>query len=111
MPIIQGANANKPTEEFPSWGLAHFKAGQKNITELHYHDCDEFVFMIEGKCIMRSEDILYTLVKGDVLVTRMGDEHELLEILEDTVYFWVCAELRGQKRDGHLLRSENQENK
>lgn len=106
MPIVRGKNANCPTDEFPVWGLAQFKAGDKNITELHYHDCDEWVFMIEGKCIMRSEGILYTLEKDDVLVTRMGDEHELLEILEDTTYFWACAELKGQKRAGHLHKNE-----
>jgi quercetin dioxygenase-like cupin family protein len=104
MPIIQGANANVPTDEFANWGLARFEAGRQNITELHYHDCDEFVFMIEGKCLMRSEGIDYVLVPGDVLVTRMGDEHELKEIIEDTVYFWVESELHGQKRTGHLIR-------
>ena len=104
MPIIQGKNATCPTNEFCAHGLARFKAGQKNITELHYHDCDEFIFMLEGRCVMQSEGILYTLEKGDVLATRMGDEHELLEILEDTVFFWLETELRGQKRSGHLYR-------
>ena len=109
MPIIQGKNANCPTDEFSNWGLAQFKAGRKNITELHHHDCDEFVFMIEGKCVMRSEGSIYNLEKGDVLVTRMGDEHELVEILEDTTYFWVCGELKGQKRRGHLHRQKQEE--
>ena len=108
MPIIQGEWANAPTAEFPAWGLVRFEAGQRNSTELHYHDCDEFVFMVEGRCVMRSEGILYTLEKGDVLVTRMGDEHELVEIVEDTVYFWLCGELRGQKRPGHLHRGEEE---
>ena len=107
MPIIQGKNANCPTEEYPAWGLVSFKKGQKNVTELHYHDCDEFVFMIDGRCVMRSEGTLYTLEPGDVLVTRMGDEHELLEILEDTVYFWCCGELMGKKREGHLHRPDD----
>ena len=104
MPLIQGNEAKAPSAEFGHWGLAKFEADMKNVTELHYHDCDEFVFMIEGKCVMRSEGIVYTLVPRDVLVTRMGDEHELLEILEDTTYFWVCGELKGQKRAGHLHR-------
>lgn len=106
MPLIQGKNATIGTDEYPAWGLVRFEAGRKNITELHYHDCDEFVFMIGGKCLMRSEGIVYTLEKGDVLVTRMGDEHELLEILEDTTYFWACTEFRGEKRTGHLHRQE-----
>ena len=106
MPLIQGGNAKEPTGEFTHWGLVEFRAGQRNVTELHYHDCDEFVFMVAGSCVMRSEGILYTLEPGDVLVTRMGDEHELLEILEDTTYFWVCGELRGRRRSGHLHRGD-----
>jgi mannose-6-phosphate isomerase-like protein (cupin superfamily) len=104
MPIIQGPQANTNTDEFPEWGLARFAAGMRNITELHYHDCDEFVFMIEGQCVMRSEGVLHMLEKGSVLATRMGDEHELLEIMKDTTYFWACTELRGLKRRGHLHR-------
>ena len=54
-------------------GLARFEKGRRNVTELHYHDCDEFVFMVEGRCVFRSEGLIYTLEPGDVLVTRMGD--------------------------------------
>lgn len=94
-------------QEFPAWGLAQFPRGMKNVTELHFHDCDEWVFMVAGKCLMRSEGIVHTLNSGDVFVTRMGDEHELLEILEDTVYFWAETELKGRKRSGHLHRPED----
>jgi len=108
MPIIRpDQRALSPIQEFPAWGLAQFTKGMKNITELHFHDSDEWVFMVSGQCLMRSEGVLHTLNAGDVLVTRMGDEHELLEILEDTVYFWTCTELRGQKRPGHLHRDQN----
>ena len=102
MPIIQGPNADEPTAEFPHWGLVKRKKGQKSDIELHYHDCDEFYFMVEGKCVARSEGKIYTLEKGDLLATRMGDEHEILEFLEDTVIFWIEAELKGKKREGHL---------
>ncbi len=109
MPIIQGPNVTTPTDEFAAWGLAEFAAGQKNVTKSHYHDCDEFVFMLAGKMLMRSEGINYTIAPGDVLVTRMGDEHEILEILEDTRYFWAEGQLRGEKRHGHLHRDAGAE--
>ena len=102
MPIIQGPNADKPTDEYPNWGLSKWKKGQKNGVEPHYHDCDEFYFMVEGKCVAKSEGKVYTLEKGDVLATRMGDEHEIMEILEDSTIFWIEAELKGKKREGHL---------
>ena len=108
MPIIQGPNTTTPTDEFTAWGLAEFKAGQEKVTEPHYHDCDEFVFMLEGKMLMRSEGRDYVVEPGDVLVTRMGDEHEILEIHEDTRYFWLEGKLRGQKRHGHLCRGEKE---
>lgn len=108
MPLIAGPRVAVPTGEFTDWGLVRFPAGMRNVTELHFHDCDEFVFMVQGRCVMRSEGILYTLVPGDVLVTRMGDEHELLEILEDTVYFWCCGPLRGKRRCGHLHRGQDE---
>lgn len=107
MPIIQGVHANLPTDEVTGWGLARFQAGQKNVTEPHFHDCDEYVFMLEGRMTMRSEGVVYALEPRDVLVTRMGDEHEILEILEDTVYFWMETALRGKKRPGHLLRGRD----
>jgi len=102
MPIIQGPNANEPTAEYPHWGLSRWKKGQKNITESHYHDCDEFYFMLEGKCVVESEGKVYTIEKDDILKTAMGDEHQILEIIEDTVYFWCETELKGKKRPGHL---------
>ena len=107
MPIIQGKNANAPTDEFAAWGLAKFQKGMKNVTQSHFHDCDEFVFMIEGKMLFRSEGIDYVLAPRDVLVTRMGDEHEILEIIEDTTYFWVEGQMRGRKRRGHLHKGKD----
>ena len=102
MPIIQGKNTTLPADDFTNWGLVRFGKGMKNVTEPHFHDCDEYVFMVEGKILMRSEGIDYVMEPGDVLVTRKGDVHELLEILEDTVYFWACGPLSGLKRPGHL---------
>jgi quercetin dioxygenase-like cupin family protein len=102
MPIIQGPNANASSDEFAAWGYVEFAKGRENITEDHFHDCDEWVFMVKGKCLMISEGKNYILEKGDVLVTRMGDTHELVKIFEDTAYFWCETALRGKKRKGHL---------
>ncbi len=102
MPIMHGPNTTVPADDITAWGLVTFTAGMKNITELHFHDCDEYVCMVSGRMLMRSEGVLYEVGPRDVLVTRMGDEHEVVEILEDTTYFWFTGPLRGAKRQGHL---------
>ncbi len=110
MPIVQGPNANALSDEFEGWGFVEFDKGMRNITKEHFHDCDEWVFMVRGKCLMKSEGKDYILEKGDVLVTRMGDTHELVEILEDTAYFWCETTLRGKKRKGHLMPGQDEPN-
>ena len=107
MPTIQGPNVTTPTDKFAGWGSAELKAGQKNVTRPHFHvhDCDAFVFVIAGEMLIRSEEFDLVVVPRDELVTRMGDEHEIPKILEDTRYFWLEGALRGQERHGHLHRS------
>jgi mannose-6-phosphate isomerase-like protein (cupin superfamily) len=108
MPVIAGPNADQPTDEFTYWGLAEFKKGQMNPVELHFHDCDEFFIIIHGRMRVRTEGREYVVGPGDVVATRMGDEHEIIEVLEDTRYFWFEAQLRGKKRHGHLHRGKDE---
>ena len=52
-----------------------------------------------------SEGQEYEIGPGDVLCTKMGDEHDILEIIESPLQtFWFEDELRGKKRPGHLHR-------
>jgi len=104
MPVIQGPSATAPAPNISAWGLVRFPRGQKNVTELHFHDCDEYFCMISGNLVVRSEGVVYSIGPRDVFLTRMGDEHEILEILEDTEYFWFETELKGRNRPGHLHR-------
>jgi mannose-6-phosphate isomerase-like protein (cupin superfamily) len=102
MPIIHRNYHALPGDDFTNWGLARFQKGATNVTEPHFHDCDEWVFMLEGKILMRSEGVECVVEPRDLQVTRKGDVHELIEVLEDCVYFWACGPLSGLKRPGHL---------
>jgi quercetin dioxygenase-like cupin family protein len=105
MPIFNA----KSIIDAPDWvkvsnyGVSIMKKGQ--TVEPHYHDCDEFWYIVSGKARVRTEGNEYIVQQGDVVCTKMGDDHELIEILEDDyVVVWIETELKGQKRIGHLHR-------
>jgi mannose-6-phosphate isomerase-like protein (cupin superfamily) len=100
MPLVQGL-----PDSFFAWGLARHPAGAINPVEPHYHDCDEWYFLIEGSMRVRSEGIEYAMRAGDVLWTPMGEEHEILAVDSDVTMFWLEGPLRGAKRPGHLHRT------
>jgi mannose-6-phosphate isomerase-like protein (cupin superfamily) len=104
MPIVYGPNASVPPGHVTAWGFAEYSAGQKNVVEPHFHDCDEYYMLIEGRMRVRSEGVEYTMGPADILLTRMGDEHEIIEILEDVRFVWMETELKGRRRMGHLHR-------
>jgi quercetin dioxygenase-like cupin family protein len=105
MPVFNA----KSIKDAPDWvkvsnyGVSIMKKGQ--TVEPHYHDCDEFWYIVSGKARVRTEGNEYIVQQGDVVCTKMGDDHELIEILEDDyVVVWIETELKGQKRIGHLHR-------
>ena len=101
MPVMRG------TGDEPSWvRWSGFGIGQVDdpaAFDAHFHDADEFWFVISGRARVRSEGVDYVIGPGDILATAMGDEHDVLEILEAPFRcFWVEDELRGRRRPGHL---------
>ena len=104
MAVIRYQNKeNKPNwVKMTNYGIFHGKKNEKPTLELHYHDCDEYWFVIEGSIRVQMDDKEFIVNSGDVFCTPMGSEHNLLEILEDTTVLWMEDELKGQKRTGHL---------
>ncbi len=106
MPVIR-TPAEKP--EWLTWsnfgvGIVHDAAG----FDLHFHDADEYWLIYEGRARVLSEGQEYEIGPGDILVTKMGDEHDILEIIEGPLKsFWIEDALRGRMRPGHLHRPED----
>jgi hypothetical protein len=89
------------------FGTAHLKKGESPGLELHFHDGDELWFVIEGKLRALSEGQEQVVGAGEALFTEAGQEHTILEVLEDTLILWVEQGLRGRCRPGHLHRPED----
>ena len=68
----------------------------------HFHDCDEYWILFEGRGEVFSEGCRYAVGPGDCVATGMGHHHDM-PIVDETihaVYFETTME--GQKRRGHL---------
>ncbi len=107
MPVMR-APADGP--DWVTWsnfgfGVVHEAEG----IDRHFHDADEYWMVFSGKARVMSEGQEFVIGPGDVLCTRMGDEHDILEIIEGPLQtFWFEDELKGLKRPGHLHRPEDE---
>lgn len=103
MPVIR-TPAEKP--DWVQW--SNFGVGiveDAGSFDPHFHDAHEYWFVYEGRARVTSEGQEYEIGPGDILVTRMGDEHDILEIIDGPLKtFWVEDQLQGQRRPGHLHR-------
>jgi len=68
----------------------------------HYHDCDEFWILYEGKATAVSEGRLYSVEAGDCLATGMGFHHDMPVVEEPVRAVYFETTLEGEKRRGHL---------
>ena len=113
---IGRGNVWKRIEEVgrPAWtdvtstGTFRIVAGQ--TFDRHYHDCDEYWFIREGRAIIEIDDERYEVEAGDIVCTEIGREHDFLQVLEPITGFWFEAALKldgvpGKGSAGHLHRS------
>lgn len=91
---------------FRRWGVGRFAGGEE--CDYHYHDCDEYWFILEGRAKVVEDGVEYEVGPGDCVFTPMGSEHKIVAIT-DCVEFWAELPLRGRKRVGHLHRSPKNE--
>jgi len=106
MPVVRGTQDKPDWLKWSGFGVGVVTDAEK--FDLHFHDADEYWFIFEGKARVLSEGQEYIVGPGDILVTKMGEEHDILEIIEGPLKsFWVEDELRGRMRPGHLHRPED----
>jgi len=112
MPIIKREDFG--TERSPDWakvsgGINAMGCSNRDKSspqvELHYHDAEEFWFVLQGKAKVMTDGNEYIVGADDVVCTYMGEEHAILEVVEEPyTQVWIECNLRGQKRAGHLHR-------
>ncbi len=106
MPVMRNPDQQPAWVRWSNFGEGHLTEASQ--LELHFHDADEYWLVFAGRARVLSEGQEYVLGPGDILCTRMGDEHDVLEVLDAPFRcFFVEDELRGRKRPGHLHQPED----
>lgn len=106
MPVMSDMSGKPDWVTWSNFGLAEITSAEG--FDRHFHDADEYWIIQSGRARVFSEGNDFVVGPGDVLCTRMGDEHDILDILDilesPLRVFWFEDELRGRKRSGHLHR-------
>jgi mannose-6-phosphate isomerase-like protein (cupin superfamily) len=114
MPIIKREDFG--TDRAPEWckvegGITAMGCSTREgdgSVELHFHDADEFWFVLAGKARVVTDGDEFIVESGDIVCTCMGEEHAILEIVEAPyTQVWVECNLRGRMRHGHLHHPED----
>ena len=114
--VIRGKRVEKPLPHLeyalipPDWkvcegsfisgyGIDRYASGQS--CDEHFHDCEEYWFILEGQALARCGDEVEEVGAGDAVYTPMGTSHQITAITDISV-LWLYGELKGRKRFGHL---------
>ena len=68
----------------------------------HYHDCDEYWILFQGRGVAASEGKLYEVGPGDCVATGAGHHHDFPRVFEPVKAVFFETTMEGQKRRGHL---------
>jgi mannose-6-phosphate isomerase-like protein (cupin superfamily) len=102
MPKTNPKKLNFPTwSEVSKYGINTLGVG--DTVKAHFHDCNEFWIIIQGKGIACSENVTYELGPGDMLITRAGDEHSLV-VTEEMIAVYFYGVMPPGGRFGYLYR-------
>ncbi|HDT12461.1 MAG TPA: cupin domain-containing protein [Candidatus Marinimicrobia bacterium] len=75
---------------------------RNTVFDNHFHDCDEYWFILQGEGTVVSEGIHYAVKSGDCVITKTGDHHDFPCVEKEILGVWFEGSLKGQKCLGHL---------
>ncbi|MBD3242568.1 MAG: cupin domain-containing protein [Chitinivibrionales bacterium] len=112
MPVIRTTEQSLGPDNRPAWSGVT-SAGIFSVSvpngrfDCHYHDCDEYWLVFGGKARVMTEGAEYYVKRGDIVCTRAGDEHDVVEVYEELQAFWFEDTTAEGGRVGHLHRDES----
>ena len=112
MPVIRTSEKRMGQDNRPEWcGITSAGVFGIPITngraDCHYHDCDEYWLIFRGKAKIITEGQTSYVKAGDIVCTKAGDEHDIIEVYEDLEGFYFEDATPAGGRVGHLHRDAN----
>jgi len=109
MPIIRTSEKTMGSDNRPEWsgvtGAGLFRVPKADgWFDCHYHDCHEYWLIFRGKAKVMTESETFYVKVGDIVCTRAGDEHDVIEVYEDLEAFWFEDTTPEGGRIGHQHR-------
>lgn len=72
--------------------------------DAHYHDCDEYWLMLEGRATVVLDGQFAEMRPGDCFLIPMSAVHDMPDAPEPVKAVYFESSLKGRKRTGHLWR-------
>jgi mannose-6-phosphate isomerase-like protein (cupin superfamily) len=109
MPVVRSSKGALGPDNRPPWcavtSAGVFRVAQQGGRfDRHYHDCNEYWLIFKGEALVSSEGRQYLVEPGDIVCTKAGDEHDVLEVGSDLEAFWFEDVTPPGGRIGHLHR-------
>lgn len=105
MPLHRGLSPSNRPDWCDGTSVGIFKVARDGRFDRHYHDFDEYWLVFKGRAKVMTENHEFVVEKGDIVCTKAGDEHDVLEVYEDLEAFWFEGPCPPGGRMGHLHRS------
>ena len=109
-PIVNTLHTNMNPKNRPSWcnvtSAAVLKGMNSGHFDRHYHDCNEYWLICTGKAKIWIDGKTYYVKDGDIVCTKAGQEHDVLEVYEPIVGYHFEDATPPGGRVGHLHKTE-----
>jgi len=97
-------------ESRPTWSdvtsAGTFRIEPNGNFDRHFHDCDEYWLVFEGRAVVLVGDETFVVGAGDIICTPTGIEHDILAVAEPLKAFWFEGATPPGGRIGHLHHSD-----
>jgi mannose-6-phosphate isomerase-like protein (cupin superfamily) len=97
-------------ETRPAWsdvtsaGIFRLEPGGR--FDRHYHDCDEYWLVFDGRAVVTVGTRSHTVERGDIVCTQTGVEHDVESVDGVLEAFWFEGRTPPGGRIGHLHRTD-----